>query len=345
MKRVVIVILIIVGVGALSAVSYGVSNNFLEQALVLQKNNKHKEAEQLFARSVFFNPLSFRAASLYCGELFTQEKLDQTIKYCSRALRLNSKSTGSRNYLALAYFSKKEYKKAIPEFEKVLSTNPQSDFHKERLGLSYYFLGDNENAIKVLSPLREKQIRSASVYIALGDVYLKKANVNEAIRVYQEASTLFPDVAVFQHLEAQTYYYERQYDKALQIWNELFAKEPENLMWKLGVAISHLGLEHYAVAKPMFEEIVKKDPTIPKARRSLGAVYYEEKQYQKALAEFLAAESLNEKDNYAVVKYQLGVTYLALGDKVRAREKLEEYLKVSPEGKYRKDAEEKLKLL
>ncbi len=144
-----------------------------------------------------------------------------------------------KSYMAKIYNSQKQYKKGIKLLEEIVTFYKQRNY-KNSLITSYqalinaYILSKNtEKALKLLSSSEKIYRENDPFYKILlelyGDVYTQKASYTDALTYYTKSLNLYKtyrnnekhlDIALINQKIADTYYRNKQYEKALETINE-----------------------------------------------------------------------------------------------------------------------------
>ena len=118
--------------------------------------------------------------------------------------------------------------------------------------------------------------------------------------------------------------------RAIECFRRVIALQPDNAKawYNLGVACVARG--DFTSAALCLKKAVEKDPRDTRARHDLGLVYRELGDYEAARAEFEVA--LQEDPSFAPAYFSLGRLYQsALGDRAKAAECWEKYLRLRPD--------------
>jgi tetratricopeptide (TPR) repeat protein len=100
--------------------------------------------------------------------------------------------------LADDYFMRKEYSQAIKLYERALKINPDdADAHND-LGLSLYYIGQNQRALDILRTGVSKQPSFQRIHLTLGFVQAQTGNKEAASTAFKKAIALGPDNTVGQ---------------------------------------------------------------------------------------------------------------------------------------------------
>ena len=99
------------------------------------------------------------------------------------------------------YFERAEYFQAVQEYEKVLKLAPEDIDTYNDLGLSYFYIGRPEDAIRSLNKGIEKDPSFQRIWLSLGFVQASNRNMEEAREALEKAIDIDPASGV--GLEAQ----------------------------------------------------------------------------------------------------------------------------------------------
>ncbi len=114
------------------------------------------------------------------------------------------------------------------------------------LVLSDLHVEDNKykKAIKLLSALIEKKPKAVFLRQRLAKIYLKLEKPNEAILVYQQGLLALPDNIRLSLSLASLYEQQKQYDKAIRVYEKLHVRNPDLQVVNNNLAV--LLVEHFA---------------------------------------------------------------------------------------------------
>lgn len=178
--------------------------------------------------------------------------------------------------------------------------------------------GDARFALERASASRPDE---AAYSVALGAVWLKKADLFEAERAFRRALAVRADGPQAQMYLGYTLLKQKKYAEARE-WLEKSAAadatSPETFYY-LGVVTQEEGDD--ARAAEMFARAVKLMPSFANAHVALGSVYLKRKDYERARAALEEGARLNPED--AKAHYNLARLYAQLKDPARARAEME----------------------
>jgi tetratricopeptide (TPR) repeat protein len=168
---------------------------------------------------------------------------------------------------------------SITLFSHALAVTQNNYIAHNNIGLVYYSLGRNAEAIEEFNQAIKIRPDYAESHTNLGVIYGRLGRCTEAMEAHKQAIKLNPDL--------------------------VFAYN------NLGVAFSGLGRWQDAVEA--FGQAIKLKPSLATAHNNLGIAYTRLGRYQDALEAH--KQAIKIKPDYAEAHYNLGNAYLAIGDK------------------------------
>lgn len=138
--------------------------------------------------------------------LFDDEKYDEVITYCDKALENNPDYSTAYYYRSRAYHLSGEYSKAVSDISKAMELEPDHMGYYFIRGSSYRELEDYPNAISDYSKyIEEKNPDNPSVYTARAEFYFKLEDYTNSISDYSKAIELSPKSANSYYKRALSY--------------------------------------------------------------------------------------------------------------------------------------------
>lgn len=272
------------------------------------------------------------AAAMRAGDYASAEQHNRAI------VRLAPQMAEAQVNLGLSCFMEKKYTDAIRAFETGLKLNPALVNARLFLGMSEFNLNQAASAITTLRRYISERPEDPQGQYYLGVSYLALDRVRDAEAVLAKAHQLAPrDIDVLYHL-AQAYVGEarqpganhavlgRSYEDAV---NQIAAIDPGSYR------LAQLRAGYYErQGKPAqaVDELNRllghHDPRAQGIHYTLGCLYTEQRQYEKALAEF--REELKLDAPYPRTYLQLAHVYVATERPQQALPLLEHTLKSDP---------------
>ena len=224
---------------------------------------------------------------------------------------------------AVAYYTQKNYAKAIQELKPDLDRNPDWEFGHRLLGLCY--LGLNNNALAISSLTRAVQLKSAafSTYYGLGQAYFNMKNYESCISALNQAEPLAakekdPDKvkAELYELRGSAYYrMGSKYNEAVSDLVSALRVNSSNWADISMLGISYFNLNRTDEAIQTLEKALSIKPGDSATTEVLGKAYFKKgvaalsaKQYPAAVQALLKAKDYDSKNGY--IYYNLAEAYL-----------------------------------
>ncbi len=121
-----------------------------------------------------------------------QDRLDEAISTCQRAIELNPDVASFHNNLGIVYRSSGRYEEAIVVYQRAIELEPDDATFYSNLGRAYRELGRYEEAIAAYQRAIELFSTYAYPHNGLGNVYRALGRQEEAIAAFQRAVELDP---------------------------------------------------------------------------------------------------------------------------------------------------------
>jgi len=211
--------------------------------------------------------------------------------------------------IGMSYFGQGEYDKAIVEFEKSIELDEN---HTE----SYYYLGQ--------------------CYLQKGIIEYNNKNIFKAYSLYRKSNKFAEQVIP-------------KYEKIIE-------DNPEDLNSYLRLGYIYevrsivpfindydKALEYYLMALDLATSSSPAGSTgiIIYLNIRIGYIYFEKKKYSQAIEYLEMAEKVSPQN--VEVAYYLGLSYVKIGEKEKAREFLSRVIEFAPQSEFAQEAEKKLK--
>lgn len=261
------------------------------------------------------------------------------------------------NYLkGLFHAEEGNFKQALKEFDYVKRADPNSIYVRLKIASILIRMGELSKAEVELK--EAKTIDPEGFDASLGLIFLysysqKEKELEEEYEEFlQKAHKLKPQDTQISEYLAQFYFYKKQPQDALRIYEDIIKAKPDNVdalfwvgyiyeetnrrdeaikIWKRvlqlapnhGITLNSLGYLYAEEGKNLdeAEEMIKKalqqEPDNGAYLDSLGWVYFKKKEYKKA-EECLKKAVIFQED--PVIYEHIGDLYIVLGDKIKAIE-------------------------
>jgi tetratricopeptide (TPR) repeat protein len=213
------------------------------------------------------------------------------------------------------------------------------------LSVSYINADDPTSALEQLFKGQALCPHDPEIQNALGLVYFAKQRFAKAVNHFELALQYAPDDSDARHNLGIVYVYLNRYDEAIvsfkiALENDLYRNQANSLN-AIGWAYYKKG--EYTEAEGYFKKTLEHSRMYLPAYDNLAKVYIALDRFEDAIKELTHALELN--DLFPEARLDLGICYLKLGDKEKAKEQFKKVLATDPLGKLGSQAQEFLKLL
>ena len=249
-----------------------------------------------------------RAARLKPRWLISVFSKPKTLVEWQQRLADRKVASAERDYRrGLVQIWKKDYKRALPFFERAAKKNPQYARAWFYIGRCKSELGQNTEAVEAYKQAIRLKPDYAKFHNYLGLVYRRMKRYEEAIAAYKEASRIDPDYAKPHNNLGFAYGRLGRYDEAITAYNEAISINPDYAKAYNNLGYTYCRMRRYDEAITAYEEAIRIDPDYATPYNNLGGVYRRLERYEEAIAAY--REAIRIDPDYAMPHDNLGYTY------------------------------------
>jgi len=257
------------------------------------------EAVEYFTLKINANPKDIFALNMRAGGWQERKEYDKAIADYDAAITINPNEPTAYNNRGVAWKDKKEYDKAIADYTEAIRINPKVPVYHINRGVAWRMKNDFDKAIKDYDETIRLEPRYAMAFYSRGICWYLKKDYDKALTDYDEAIRLDPKYAPA-HLErGLTWRMKKDYDKAITNYDEAIRLDPKVATAYYNRGISRVLKKDYAASLKDYNEAIRLNPKYAFAFRERGIANNNLKEYAKALADYEAALRIDPK--YAVV--------------------------------------------
>ena len=175
-----------------------------------------------------------------------------------------------------------QYAQAIEHFQTALAADPTSDDARYNLANAFFQVGEYQIALESLQSISEDAQKDDTYLVLLGDTYMHLGRAADAIPVLKKAIRDSPDNDLYYLSLALAEIRAGDLDEATKALNEGLAHVPDSgqLCWGMGVAFVLRGDNERA--ETYLKKAVDLMPTRESAYGTLGIFYYEAGRFNEA---------------------------------------------------------------
>lgn len=186
------------------------------------------EAVKYFEQALQINSGSDASAFEISIILFLRGDVENAKRYGKMAVELDSQNTWYLNSLANIYFSTNSSDSAIMLLEKIVAIDPGEEEVLFNLAGLYLENGRAEKAETIFSGFREKYGSNQQIIFALINAKNAQKKYDESEKMLVEMIDAEPDDITYPGMLAEQYRKLGMTGKAEGVYNDLFAREPDN---------------------------------------------------------------------------------------------------------------------
>jgi len=163
---------------------------FAPLADAFRKQNNLEEALKVCKKGLEKHP-TYTSAWVVLGRIYqAQHKVDDATSEFKKVLELDPDNLMAHSLLGSIFMGKGDYQAAIEEYQKVLTLNPDDDEAQSSLKQAIENAAGDLKSIKIVkketAPSDKKPAKEATATLTIADLYLKQGHFDKAVEVYQE---------------------------------------------------------------------------------------------------------------------------------------------------------------
>ena len=242
--------------------------------------------------------------------LVAEEKLTEAEEKIASVLRRDESVLEARYILGNIYSRQKEYEKAIEEFQKALSINP--DYYEAIFGMAMAYSRQKkyEEAAVGFKRLVDIDPRDTKPLLFLGDIHEEKGEIDEAIQYLKMATDIDPEAPVFHNKLGALYLKKNQLDVAEQEIKMALSIERSIplLNAHFNMALLHEARGEIGLAVQEYEKEKETCPFNHRPNFNLGLIYAKANNMERTIEEF--EDCIEKNDEFADAYVFLAKAYM-----------------------------------
>jgi predicted Zn-dependent protease len=251
-----------------------------------------------------------------------QNKLEQSIQVLESAYAATPGAAQPMAALVRAYLRAKQNDRAIGFLQETLKKAPDNVDAMVLLGSTQLFSGQRDQAEKSFKSAIQKQPKAVSAYIALANLYSQQKDIEKAAAILRAGLEEVPTNFSLRMSLAGILELKRDYEAAIAQYESLIKDEPGSLIVANNLASL---LTDVRVDKASLDRAATLVASLQKSpvsyfKDTIGWVQYRRGELKPAIE--LLQQAANELPTSALVRYHLGVAYMAAGEVANGNEQL-----------------------
>jgi tetratricopeptide (TPR) repeat protein len=186
-----------------------------------------------------------------------------TVKHLSIAAIEDEKNADIPYTIARVYIDLENYTKALPFFQQALALDTGNARWHYELGLVYYTMMDNQNALKHMELASKKGIKKDQEFMQnLATAYFNANKYNEGIALLNEMHLKWPSDENITESLALAYYTHQKYNDALPYYEALVEKDSKNAKALFMLGMSYQKLGNKEKGEQLCKKAIELDPKL-----------------------------------------------------------------------------------
>jgi tetratricopeptide (TPR) repeat protein len=221
--------------------------------------------------------------------------------------------------------------RAVAFLQTVLASNRDNAEAHVLLGSIQLAKNAQEEALNSFRTAIERQPKNMAGYRALAQFYLRQRNDEDALKVTRAGLEQQPDSFAMHLLLAGVLDLKGDYEAAIAECEYLLKQEPGSLIAANNLAslLSEHRTDKASLERAHSVAAVLRKSQVPSFKDTLGWIYYQRGDYKSAIS--LLEEAAAALPDRAVIRYHLGMSYIAAGQLEKASEQLKKARELAPD--------------
>jgi tetratricopeptide (TPR) repeat protein len=256
-------------------------------------------------------------------------KSHEVIAYADRTIATKKNLDRALFCKGVIYAKEKNYELALEQFSRVLQLSPLNSEACNRMAYIYGEVGNMEMELEYYKRAAETEEKNPTYAFNLGQILLRKyGDINQANLYLKKAYEIDPDNFSYASTYAHTLQMLREFTDALDVYDTIIRKNPENPEGYVLKAHCFIRMERYEEAIDLFLKAHIISPLGFNAARDLALAYANLKNFETAIS--LTEYALRIKPYDVDALYFLQYLYRRQGKYEEAYRTVKEILRIQP---------------
>jgi protein O-mannosyl-transferase len=193
-----------------------------------------------------------------------------------------------------AYYTLKEYDKALQDFLVAIQMNPHYAAAYNNICGLYSTKNEHEKALPYCMTSLKINPAEPNTYLILGDIYWL-SDKSLSVEMYKKSISLSSYYSVGHTRLCNAYMSLQKYDDAYPICFEAIKYNPDDVAFCNNVGNLYLNIKQYGRALSFYLQALSTNPDLPEVHNNLAVLYYYLNDYKASIKHFNAAVALGHK--------------------------------------------------
>lgn len=250
----------------------------------------------------------------------------------NQAIKLDPDFADAYNGRGITYYFLKQFDRAIADFSQAIKLKPDLAVAYNNRGVAYRELKQFDRAIANYTQVIKLRSDDANAYFNRGYAYGELKQFDQAIADYTQTIKLKPDFAGAYFNRGIAYSELKQFDQAIADYTQVIKLQPKAADAYYGRGNAYSELKQFDQAIADYTQAIKLKPDDADAYYSRGYAYGDLKQFDRAITDYTQAIKL--KPDYADAYTYRGIAHGETKEYNKALDDLNQALKLEPNGAY-----------
>jgi tetratricopeptide (TPR) repeat protein len=266
---------------------------------------------------------------ILAASLSGRSRHDESIGILQNAYAAAPNSLQPMVALVNTYVRADKTDRAVAFLQSVLQKNPANAEAHVLLGSTQLVRNAPDQALTSFKKAIDQQPKSEVGYTALANLHIRQSNHAEALKVVQTGLREQPESFSLRLALAGLFELKGDYDQAISEYEQLLKLQPGSLVVANNLAslLSDYRTDAASLERAYTIAAGLRKAQVPQFKDTLGWVHHQRGEHKAALP--LLEEAATELPNIALVRYHLGVAYVAVGDNAKGAEQLKKALELA----------------
>lgn len=194
-----------------------------------------------------------------------------------------------------AYSEKKDYDRAIADYDQAIDHVKHADFYRNR-GNAYDLKQDYDRAIADYDQAIQLEPKSVDSYYSRGIAYLHRKDYDHSLADFNQAIQLNPAYVAAYMFRGIVYLNRKDNDLALTDFNQVIQLDHTTTAAYVGRGLIYYHKKDYDRAIADFSQVIQLDPKNAPAYNDRGVAYYAMNQFDQAIDDLNKAIQFNLRE-------------------------------------------------
>lgn len=239
-----------------------------KQLLNLSFNLKQQDDVILYANQLKKADPSEKI-NYYLGKIhYDRENYGEAIQRLNDAAKEDPENGEIPYMIARSYADMMNYKQAIPFFQKAVQLDTSKNHWIYEMGLIYYAIHDDKNALKCILEAGDKGYKKDNDYLEnLGIAYLNVGNLDQGVAIMNEILKRKPSDINILNIVAEYYYSKGKYQLAIDYWDQILGYDKQNASALYMIGMSYQKKGEKGKGELLCDKAIQMDPSLASLRQ------------------------------------------------------------------------------